>query len=76
MADSFIMCPEGRVRAGDSYETVKSKCGADFYSSKNGIRISSGKKIEYKISKFKFNDGSKVAFIFINKKLLDTIIFD
>lgn len=72
-ADSLIMCPNGRVSNGDSYDHVKAKCGPD-YGTSMGLRIIDGNKLEYKISKFRFKDGTEVAFIFISNHLLEVIV--
>ncbi|MUK93479.1 hypothetical protein GNP80_13665 [Aliivibrio fischeri] len=72
-ADTLIMCPKGRVNLGDSYENVKAKCGV-YYGTSMGLRNIGNNKFEYKIARFRFNDGTEVAFIFISDQLLDLII--
>lgn len=72
-ADSLIMCPNGRVNNGDSYDHIKAKCGP-YYGTSMGLRTIDGNKFEYKISRFRFKDGTEVAFIFINNQLLDLIV--
>jgi len=74
-SDSLIMCPGGRVKTGDTYEVVKSRCPSisGFSSSSKMIN---GKRVEYKAVKTKFRDGTKAAFIYLDGVLLDVIVFD
>lgn len=74
-SDSLIMCPGGRVKAGDSYETVKVKCPSMLGFSTSSQLIN-GKRVEYKAVTKKFSDGTKAVFVYLDGILLDVIVFD
>ncbi|TDR77271.1 hypothetical protein DFP78_102288 [Photobacterium lutimaris] len=75
LADPLIMCPNGRVKSGDTYEFVKSKCGS-LYGLSSGTQSLDGVNLKYRTMKVKFKDGTKAAFVFINDRLLNVIVFD
>ncbi len=74
-ADSLIMCEGGRVKVGDSFKVVQKKCTHSFSASR-GRRMISGKSVDFRIIKTTFSDGTKAAFIHINGKLIDVVVFD
>lgn len=74
-SDSLIMCPGGRVKTGDSYETVKVKCPSMLGFS-GSSKLINGKRVEYKAVKKIFSDGTKAAFVYLDGILLDVIVFD
>jgi hypothetical protein len=65
-----VFCPKGKVKIGDSNEKVVKYCG-DTGSFQAGVRQFGQKKIPmtFKIIDKKFEDGSQVTFVFIDKKL-------
>jgi hypothetical protein len=73
-ADELIMCSGGRVKVGDAFEKVKSRCGSGNGFSSKHVEIN-GKRVAFKTVKIIFPDGTKAAFIYKDLVLFDVIVF-
>lgn len=72
---TIMMCPGGRVESGDTKEIVKRKCGKP-YSYSNSMFKLNGKNERLKVDKIKFQDGTKVAFLYVQDKLIYTFVIE
>lgn len=75
-SNNLILCDNGRIKIGDSYDKVsKAQCGVNLGHAVTYIWVGE-QRAEHKILKTKLNDGANVAFIFIDGKLVTLTVFD
>lgn len=72
---SVVVCQGGKVSVGDSVERVKKKCGKSYGVSHNMVEVM-GTMTVVKTLRYKYPDGTKIGFVFVDNKLITSMVFD